>query len=132
MRCGSTIPRAPCRKPLDGTFSTGLATLRRDGFFSMDAGSSEGTLTTRPVKFTGNHIFVNVKAASGLLKIEALDESDNVIPGFEANNFVPVSIDKTSQEVSWNGANIGALAGRNVKFKFYLTNGSLYLLLGDI
>ena len=36
-------------KPDNGIGSTGLATLRRDGFYSLDAGPAEGTLTTRPV-----------------------------------------------------------------------------------
>jgi hypothetical protein len=114
------------KKPLDGVFSTGLATLRRDGFVSMDAGGTEGTLTTRPLTFTGSHLFVNVKNPAGTLKVEALDAAGNVIPGFSAANSTVISIDRTSQEVFWNGANIGSLVGQNVRFKFYLTNGSLY------
>jgi len=31
------------QKPLDGVFSTGLARLRRDGFYFMDAGATEGS-----------------------------------------------------------------------------------------
>lgn len=122
------------RKPFDDVstypgltkFYTGLATLRRDGFYSMDADLSQGVLTTRPVKFTGSRMFVNVNNPSGTLLIEALDENNNVIPGFEASNFVAVHENKTSHEVSWNGQSIGSLAGRNVKFRFSLTNGSLY------
>ncbi|MFM7923978.1 MAG: glycosyl hydrolase family 32, partial [Planctomycetaceae bacterium] len=37
--------------------SIGLATLRRDGFASMDGA---GELTTHPVMFSGRHLFVNV------------------------------------------------------------------------
>ena len=54
--------------------STGLATLRRDGFASLDAGDEEGTITTRPVMFTGKHLFVNVDAPRGELRVEILDE----------------------------------------------------------
>jgi hypothetical protein len=56
-----------------GTLSTGLATLRRDGFASMDAGESTGTLTTRPVRFKGKHLFVNVDDPKGELRVEILD-----------------------------------------------------------
>src|SRR5262249_55881751 len=49
---------------------TGLAILRRDGFYSMDAGASQGTLTTRPVRFSGSHLFVNVADAAGQLQVE--------------------------------------------------------------
>jgi hypothetical protein len=38
-----------------------------------------------------------------------------------------VRVNKILQEVTWTGANnLATLAGRNVKLKFYLTNGSLY------
>lgn len=115
------------QKPLDGDFSTGLATLRRDGFFSMDAGETNGTLTTRPVKFSGNRLFLNVKAPNGALAAEVLDENGNVIPGFEGGNCTFfVGADRTSYEMSWNGMNLGSLAGRPVKFRFTFANASLY------
>ena len=114
------------QKPLDGTFSTGLATLRRDGFYSMDAGSTQGTLTTRTIKFSGSHLFVNVNDPAGQLLVDVLDSSGNVIPGFAAANSTPVAANTTLQEITWNGANLAALAGQTVKFRFYLTNGSLY------
>jgi hypothetical protein len=55
-----------------------------------------------------------------------LDSNGNVIPQFAASNCVPVSANTTRQEVTWNGANLASLAGQNVKFRFNLTNGSLY------
>ncbi len=114
------------QKPLDGTFSTGLATLRRDGFYSMDAADTPGTLVTHPLRFSGSHLFVNVNDPAGQLTVEALDSNGNVIPGFATTDCVPVSANATRQEVTWNGANIASLAGQNVKFRFSLTNGSLY------
>ena len=36
--------------------STGLATLRRDGFVSMHT-DTEGVLVTEKIKFDGNHFF---------------------------------------------------------------------------
>ena len=69
-----------------GVCSTGLATLRRDGFVSMDHPGDErrvsgcrrnalppGTLITRPVRFSGRHLFVNVAAPAGELRVEVLD-----------------------------------------------------------
>ena len=54
--------------------STGLATIRRDGFASMDAGASGGVLTTRSVVFKGHRLFVNVEAPRGELRVEVLEE----------------------------------------------------------
>jgi hypothetical protein len=92
----------------------------------MDAGSTQGTLVTHPLTFSGSHLFVNVNDTSGQLTVDVLDANGNVIPGFAASNCVPLSVNKTMQEVTWNGASIGSLAGQNVQFKFYLTNGELY------
>jgi hypothetical protein len=105
---------------------TGLAKLRRDGFYSMDAGSSQGILTTRAVKFSGSHLFVNVADPSGQLQVEVLDASGNVIPAFARANSSVVSADTTRQEVTWTGASLASLAGQTVEFRFYLTGGSLY------
>jgi hypothetical protein len=57
-----------------GVCSTGLATLRRDGFASLRAGDRPGRLTTRPVVFQGRHLFVNAHAGNGELRVEVLNE----------------------------------------------------------
>jgi hypothetical protein len=106
--------------------STGLATLRRDGFYSMEAGSGGGVLTTRPVRFSGSHFFVNAADAGGQLQVEALDASGNVIPGFARANSSVVATDTTRQEITWSGGSIAGLSGQSVQFRFYLTNGALY------
>lgn len=107
--------------------STGLATLRRDGFVSMDAGDDMGTLTTRPVTFTGKHLFVNVDCAAGLLRAEVLDAQGQVVAPFAKENCKPVFVDSTLHRVEWNGAqDLSALAGKPVRFRFHLTRGSLY------
>ncbi len=106
---------------------TGLAILRRDGFYSMNAGTPEGTLTTRPVRFGGKHLFVNVKNPAGALQVEVLDEAGQAIAPFSRANSTIVRADSTKQAVAWNGASdLSSLAGRNVRFRFHLTNGELY------
>ena len=107
--------------------STGLATLRRDGFYSMDAGSTQGVLVTRPVKFTGKYLFVNVKDPQGSLQAEILDANGNVISPFTAQNSIALSVDSTLQQITWSGvSDLSSLIGQNVQFRFYLTNGELY------
>lgn len=112
---------------ISGVCSTGLATLRRDGFASMDADESGGTLTTRPVRFRGKHLFVNVDAPAGELRVEVLDEKRQVVPPFSRENCIPVQADSTIHEVTWSNANdLTALTGRPVRFRFHLRNGRLY------
>jgi len=107
--------------------STGLATLRRDGFASMDAGSDEGILTTRPVSFKGKHLMVNVDAAKGELRAEVLGPDGQPVEPFTRANCAPLRVDKTLAPVTWKGAeDLSAVAGKPVRFRFHLRNGSLY------
>jgi len=106
--------------------STGLAFLRRDGFASMDADQQEGTLTTRPLRFNGRRLFVNVDAPRGELRAEVLDPSGQVIDPFRRERCQPVSVDKTLVEVRFSGTDLADLRGRPVRFRFALRNGSLY------
>lgn len=110
-----------------GVCSTGLAILRRDGFASVDAGSESGQLATRPVRFSGKYMFVNVDSSEGGLQVEVLDSQNKAISPFSQDNCIPIKVDKTLQAVQWQGiGDLSQLAGRAVKFRFHLTNGRLY------
>jgi hypothetical protein len=102
--------------------SVGLAMLRRDGFASMDAGEKSGVLTTRPLKFSGRHLFVNVVARDGELQVEALGADDKVLATSK-----PLTGNTTKRRIEWNdGADLSALSGKPVRFRFRLTNGQLF------
>lgn len=120
-----------------GVCSTGLATLRRDGFASMSwrpqdaavtrvSDATAGSLTTRPVRFTGGHLFVNANAKAGELRVEVLDRAGQVVAPFTREACQPVSTDGTRLPVRWRAGNLADLAGRDVRFRFWLTQGSLY------
>jgi hypothetical protein len=110
-----------------GVCTTGLATLRRDGFASMRAGDRPGTLTTRVVRFKGRRLFVNAAVRKGELRVEALDKAGRAIEPFTRAGCVPVRADATQIEIRWKKAtDIAALAGKDVRFRFHLRRGDLY------
>ncbi|MBR4170175.1 MAG: hypothetical protein IKR48_00830, partial [Kiritimatiellae bacterium] len=78
-------PRCTYPNGMHWNFSVGVATLRRDGFAAMVA-DGQGTLVTRPVRFTGAHFFVNADARFGNLAVEVLDERGEPYPGYSAND----------------------------------------------
>ncbi|MCP4642984.1 MAG: glycosyl hydrolase family 32, partial [bacterium] len=84
--------------------SVGLATLRRDGFASMDAGESVGTLTTRTLEFDGQFLFVNVDCPDGELRAELLDGKGQVMKPYTLENCEPVQADGTLAGLKWKGA----------------------------
>jgi hypothetical protein len=107
--------------------ATGVAFLRRDGFASLETGAEAGTLTTRPVVFSGARVFVNAAAAKGELRAEILNERGEVIKPYTLANCKPVAEDSTLAAVEWQGAaDVAALRGKPVRFRFSLRNGALY------
>jgi len=107
-----------------GATSTGLATLRRDGFASMDG---SGELLTRPVRFSGKRLFVNADATAGELRAEVADADGRPIAPYTFANCVPVQTDNTLQAIEWRGAgDLSALAGKTVRIRFRLRHTSLY------
>jgi hypothetical protein len=110
-----------------GQTSTGLAVLRRDGFAAMNAGFRTGTLTTRPLRFSGKHLFVNLETTGGDLRVEVLDQNGKPIAPFTASECIPLRIDNTLQSVTWkNAKDLSAVADRPVRFRFHLRSGDLY------
>lgn len=56
--------------------AVGLATLRLDGFVSMQAGAEGGTIRTVPLEFAGDDLYVNADAAGGHVRIAVLAKPD--------------------------------------------------------
>lgn len=110
----------------DGNGMAGLATLRRDGFASLSADRDGGTLLTRPLRFSGGHLFVNLKAPSGRLRVAVLDQSGAPLPGFGPADCTPLTGDSTKLAVSWPGADLASLSGQPVRLRFELTDGALF------
>jgi hypothetical protein len=119
-----------------GACSTGLATLRRDGFASLswpmpDARVrriwpviSAGTVTTRPIQFSGSYLFVNADAHDGQIRAEVLDLRGRVVLPFSVANCSPVTSDSTRAPIRWGNESLGPLAGDAVRLRFHVTGAA--------
>lgn len=106
--------------------ATGFATLRRDGFVGLCAEAS-GTVTTRPVLFSGSYLYVNVDAPAGALRAEVLDTTGKVVLGYSSAECVPVRCDTTKMRLTWKDrATLADLRGHPVRFRFALEKGTFY------
>lgn len=114
----------------DSHTSTGLATLRRDGFVSMRANKKGGFLITEKLSFSGKYLFVNadLRGQESILAVEVLDAGGNPIPGFTKKECIPLKhINSTKRMVTWkNKKDLSGLSDKDVRLKFYLTGGDLY------
>lgn len=111
----------------DSDAATGLATLRRDGFASLDADADGGIVITRPIRFSGGRLFVNLAAPAGRLRFALVTPEGEDIEGYTFAECVPACTDSTSLELSWRqNADVSAMVGSSVRLKFELFDGSLY------
>ena len=109
------------------TNGIGLAKLRMDGFVSLQAGSAEGSLTTRPFTFEGERLTINAAAPQGRVQVEILGSNGLPLKGYGKGDCLMERFDETRQVVDWNGKeSLGHLQGQVIQLKFTLQQARLY------
>lgn len=98
-----------------------LAVLRRDGFVSLDAGDEEGTVTTRPFRFSGKEVCVNVDASTGELATEVIAEDGTCVCFSE-----PLSGDRPAAELTWQNGELEKIQGSEVALRFTARRARFY------
>ena len=120
---GSTKPE----KIGQWNIETGLATMRLDGFASLQADTLPGILVTKPFTFEGTDVLVNADVAQGSLRIEILDDQGRPITGFTREHARPITGNHLRARTGWlSGTDAADLRGRGTRLKLYLENGHLY------
>jgi hypothetical protein len=102
--------------------STGLATLRRDGFASMRAGNRGGALTTRCLESSDRLLFVNSNCAD--LRVAVLGPDGSVLSGYGEDDCLPVSGDSPRGRIRWR--NHESLPDGRFGLRFRVMDGGLY------
>lgn len=111
-------------------FGFGAATLRRDGFASLNAGETPGKLITRPFVFEGDGaLFVNAKpsAPGGSVKVSVMEEEGEFIAGYELAHCQGLMRDSTKAPITWKKAStLAAAKGRYIRLVFEIQNAKLF------
>jgi hypothetical protein len=112
----------------DNDGALGLATLRLDGFVSLEAKDRPGTLVTRPFELADSRLEVNADARSGSLAAEVLDEHGRALAGLSRAECKPLgNADGFRLQLTWDKqSDLSALQGKLVRLKFSLRNAKLY------
>ncbi|MEW4528364.1 hypothetical protein [Maioricimonas sp. JC845] len=102
--------------------------LRTDGFASAQAGPEPGELVTRPLRFRGDRLELNLStSAAGSLRVELQGADGTPIPGFTLDDCDVIYGDEIDRTVTWSGdPDLGALSGRAVRLRFVLRDCDLY------
>lgn len=104
-----------------------LATIRVDGFASLDASYDGGAITTRPFRFCGESLRINAKADFGRIVVDVLDEEENPIEGFARQDCDSIGSDSLDQPVTWKAnKDLSHLKDRAIRLRFSLKNARLY------
>ena len=140
-----TVSRAPVRVgdelrvyytgvDTQGSTAVGLATMRLDGFASIESPANDRhpknnppTLTTKPLFSPGNRLTVNAYAAGGSIDAELISADGHVIPGYSAEDCDTFSGDSLSHTFTWNG-NPDVSRCLPMRIRFYLERARLYAL----
>lgn len=104
----------------------GLATLRKDGFVSLDAGTSGGSVSTKSLVGVSSPLHVNHQASGGWLKVEVLDANGQIIPGYGENDCIPLQSDSVDQVVTWQTHTELPAGVSPIRLRFIMQNASLY------
>jgi hypothetical protein len=101
---------------------------RIDGFISLDFAYTGGTMTTRPLRFDGRQLFVNLNtSASGEARIALLDHAGRPIPGFALEECRIINGDHLARKVEWESrSDLWALANRPVRLQFAMRGTKLF------
>ncbi|MBN1293715.1 MAG: hypothetical protein JXB48_17875 [Candidatus Latescibacteria bacterium] len=103
-------------------------TLRTDGFVSVNASYSGGEMTTKSLKFKGNKLILNFStSAAGGIKVEILDSSGKVIPGYSIDDCDEIIGDSIERTVTWNNnSDVSRLAGQPVRLRFTMKDADVF------
>ena len=101
---------------------------RLDGFVSADADYQGGEIISRPIRFQGTHLELNMDAsAGGSVQVEVLDAQGKPIPGFTLEDADSLAGNSVRRVVTWKGASdVSSLQGRIVRLHWKLRDVKLY------
>jgi len=102
--------------------------LRLDGFVSADADYQGGEIISRPIRFEGSRLELNMDAgAGGSVRVGLLDPEGEPIPGYSLEESQVLDGNSVRRLVSWRkGPDLSALSGQPVRLHWKLRDVKLY------
>ncbi len=104
-----------------------LATLRLDGYVSLDATVREGWIETKPLFSLGKNLYINGQCEpDGYIQVEVMDHWNNVWSEYAKDKCQTFTGDSTHHHVKWSGKETVHKIRGPVKLRIYLKNALLY------
>ena len=103
--------------------------LRLDGFVSAHALWAGGEIITKPIRFEGGNLTLNLEtSAAGSVQVEILDIDGKPIEGYTLADCPTIFCDRIAKVVRWSkkGGDVRPLAGKPIRLRFVLKDADLY------
>ena len=104
---------------------------RMDGFVAEEGAYTGGSLTTKKLRFDGNHLELNIDTgAVGFAQVGLLDLAGKPIPGYSVDDCTYINGDFLHATVAWlnKGSDLSALRGKTVQLVIRLHGARLYAM----
>jgi len=139
LQTPSTLGDAPDELSLFATegYWEGVATsarrytIRMDGFVSATAPMAGGEVVTKPLRFEGGNLALNLETSgAGSVQVEVQDEAGTPVPGYALADCPPIYGDHLQHIVRWAeaGGDLRPFSGKPVRLRFVLKDADLYAL----
>ncbi len=121
-----------CTKVLPTTKSyhalgVGLATLRLDGFASLQPESAMGEVTTRLLSVKGNRLQINGRCREGgWIKVELLDSAGKPLPGFALDDCNAFEGDSIRHAMTWQANANVSCPSKPIRLRIVLSSAELF------
>ena len=104
--------------------------MRIDGFASVFAPREGGELITRPFRFRGDSLAINMATSTaGSIRVEIQDSRGRPIPGFTLAESAEIFGDALDYPVQWKEqSNVSRLAGKTIRLRFVIHDADLFSL----
>ena len=104
------------------------ASLRIDGFASVNAPYSGGEFTTNPIVFDGGELVINyATSVAGSIQVEMMDANGKVIDGYLLPQNDVIFGDQIERVVSWDDrVDVSSLSGKPVRLHVTMKDADLY------
>ncbi len=111
-----------------------LHTLRLDGFVYLATPAGKGYIRTRPLYIQGDDLRINARSPFGGIRVQVLDETGRVIPGYSFAECHPLLGDELFWSPTWQGGkSIGGVKSyKRRQLEIEITTGEIYAIRGDI
>lgn len=111
----------------------GVATMRKDGFASIDAGAEAGKLKTKRLSGIGGlPLRINCDTTKGWVRVLVLDENDKPVKGYNKNDCKFIRGDNIDTKVTWEEHDLLPTGHSSLRLLFMMQNAAVYsFMVGD-